>query len=213
MTIGKRIADALDKFHANDAEAALIPVSIAIDATAQKLYGKQGRGSYKDFISDNMLLISKAGLNGRQIENIFLQVPPEFVTRWPQMKVGSDRLCRLDEILYHVVRCGLLHEAELSSALVFQPEVKIELKDGTIRLPSKLIVGFIVAIVACPANKGEKLPDRYGIGLNGYQIPFSALWGKKEQLWNLYQAMDEMWKGWKPEAETNPALGEGQASR
>jgi hypothetical protein len=208
MTIGKRISEALDKFHANDAEGALIPVSMAIDATATKFYGKQGRGSYKDFINENMLLISKAGLNGRQIENISLQVPPEFVTKWPQMKVGPDRLCRLDEILYHVVRCGLLHECELASALVFQPEVKIEIKDGKIRLPSKLIVGFVVAIVACPANKDESLPDRYGINLSGYDIPFSALWGKKEQLWNLYQAMDEIWKGWKPTPETNPAQGE-----
>ena len=40
MSIGKRVVEAIKKMQSGDAEAALIPTSIAIDATATKLYGK-----------------------------------------------------------------------------------------------------------------------------------------------------------------------------
>jgi hypothetical protein len=40
MSIGKRIAEAVEKSSKGDPEGALISVSIAIDATASKLYGK-----------------------------------------------------------------------------------------------------------------------------------------------------------------------------
>lgn len=52
MSIANRVEDAFDKFTGEDADGALIPCSIAIDATAQKFYGKPGRGSSKAFIRD-----------------------------------------------------------------------------------------------------------------------------------------------------------------
>lgn len=211
MTIGKRVAEALDKYHASDAEAALLPTCVAVDATANKLYGKSGRSSYKEFIKENMLLISKAGINGLQIENLSLAVPAEFVARWPRMEVGDRRICRVEEIFYFVVRCSLVHDAELPPKIVFQSEVKFEVKTDEIRLPSTLIVGLLVAVVACPANSDETIPENYGLNVGGYGLPFNALWGKKDKLWNLYQAMDEIWKGYRPSASAKESIRAGAA--
>lgn len=194
MSIGKRVVEAIEKYFAGDAEGALIPTSIAIDATAQKFYGKQGRGSYKQFLSDNLRLITRSGLNGRVIANLNIAVPDEFLAKWPDMKTGPDNLCPIQDIFYHVVRCGLLHSGALPAQLKFESEAKIIVASDLVTLPSSLVLGFLVAVIACPANAGETLVGNYTLGLNDYQIPLNILWGKKDRLWNLYVAMDEIWK-------------------
>ena len=199
MTIGKRLAEGLVQLGNGDAEAALIPVSIAMDATAQKFYGKPGRGSYKTFIHDNLPLITKVALNGPRIENLHLAVPAEFLQRWPEMKTtDNNTLCSIQEIFYHVVRCGLVHEAELIASLEFQEKAIIRISNGKIILPRKLILGFIVSVCVCAANKDDTMPDGHGLNISGYNIPFNALWGKKDQLMNLYNAMDAIWSGYDP---------------
>jgi hypothetical protein len=126
MSIVKRLIESLDRLDDNDAEGALIPASIAVDATASQFYGAPGRKSFKTFIHDNMKLISRCGLNGCKIENLNLQVPQDFVAKFPQMHLLDARgLCSLQELFYHVVRCGLVHEAELHPMLVFKDEARI----------------------------------------------------------------------------------------
>jgi hypothetical protein len=61
MSIGKRIAEAVEKSSKGDPESVLISVSIAIDATASKLYGKSGRSSYKKFIHKNLRVPAPRG--------------------------------------------------------------------------------------------------------------------------------------------------------
>ena len=194
MSIGKRVAEAIDKYAAGDVESALIPTSIAIDATAQKFYGKPGRGSYKDFIKDNMPLITRIALNGTKILNLILAIPQEILDDCPEIESDASRGCRVEEIFYHVIRCGLLHEGKIPSQFVFTDEAIISLREGRISLPAKLVYGFVMAVVVCPANRGEIIGDNYGIELNGYQLPLNQLWGKRDKLWNLYEAMDEIWK-------------------
>jgi hypothetical protein len=203
MSIGKRIAEALDKFHAGDAEAALIPVSIAVDATAQKLYGTQGGKSYKDFLAENFQLVTKVAL-GVQVMNMIVGVPPEFIANWPQVKVDAHGGWPIQDVLYHVVRCGLLHGAELHPKLIFHKEQIFQAGGANaVRLPASLIDGLVVAVVACPANKGEKTDDKYGMQYLGYQIQFNSLWGKKTQLMKLFDALDEFWKEERREARQN----------
>ena len=72
MSISKRIAQAVDHMQEGDAEAALIPTCIAIDATAKKYYGKGGGDSYKTFIHENLGLITRIALGGCSILNIRL---------------------------------------------------------------------------------------------------------------------------------------------
>lgn len=195
MTIGKRIGEALDKWAAKDADAALIAVSIAIDATAQKAYGKGGRGSYKQFIRDNMPLITRVAFGGSVAGAINLNVPAEYRAKCPDMKADANGLCGLEEIFYHVVRCGLLHEGVLPANLNvhFKSTGEFNVQPDLLEVPASLIFGFAVAVVGAPANVGERIEERFAFNLNGMCVPFNRLWGKKDQLWNLYEAVHAIW--------------------
>lgn len=199
MSIGKRVAEAIQKYN---------------DATAQKAYGKPGRGSYKQFVKDNLYLITKIGL-GISIENIILKVPPEYLAKFPEMKADSDGSCRIEEILYHVVRCGLLHEAQLPPNLHFHFDTpghgQFSVAPDKLQIPASLIMGLAIAVITCPANLDEQM-DEGGyltissavnaayqresgeLMLHGYGIPFNHLWGKRDSLWKIYQGIDEIWK-------------------
>lgn len=191
MSIGKRVTEALQRWMAEDADGALIPASVAIDATAQKLYGKPGRGSYKQFIRDNMPLITRVAFGGSMAKEIRLRVPPKVLAKSAEIKVDGNGSCGIDEILYHLIRCGLLHEATLPNGLSvqFKSPGGFNVQDDFLEIPGSLIFGSMVAVVCCPANTGEIMQADLCLDLSGYQIPFNKLWGKKDRLWNLYEAV------------------------
>ncbi len=182
MSVADRIIEACDKLQAKDLEGALIPISIALDATAKREYGKQGRGSYKDFIRSNMRLITRSGC-GPSIGNIQVRFAH------PEIKARPDGTCTLEEILYHAVRCGLLHEAELGKDLRFQEGNSLFIDGQTLVLPSCLISGLLVSVVAAPVNAGERISDNYGILMRGYHNPLNRFWGKREETMKLLEAM------------------------
>lgn len=183
MSIGKRVAEAVDKMAQNDAEGALLPISSAVDATATKHFDRGGRKSYKGFIHENLGLITKVGL-GPSIMNINLKY------YHPDLETGPDGLCTIQDILYHVVRCGLAHSAEFPSTLRFVNENKFQVENDLLVLPASLIHGLIAAVVVCPENADQMIPDNYELNVRGFHIKLNDLWGKKAELENLFAAME-----------------------
>jgi len=181
MSIAKRVAEAVEKMSQNDAEGALLPVSAAIDATATKHFNRRGRKSYKDFIHENLGLITEVAF-GQSVMNINLKYDH------PDLEPGPDGLCTIQDILYHVVRCGLAHSAELPSTLKFVDEYKFQVENDLLVLPSSLVYGLIAAVVVCPENADQTIPDHYGLNVRGFQIKLNDLWGKKQELENLFAA-------------------------
>lgn len=181
--IADRIIEAFQKLQQKDFEGALIPISIALDATAKREYGKGGRASYKDFIKSNMRLITRSGC-GPSIGNIQISFShPEIKNPRP------DGTCTMDEILYHIVRCSLLHEAELGPGLRFEEGNSLFMDGQTQVLPSCLINGLLISVVAAPVNTGERVGDQYGLLLRGYHAPLNLLWGKRDQITDLLEAI------------------------
>lgn len=183
MSIAKRIAEAIDKMAQNDAEGALLPVSAAIDATATKYFGEIGRKSYKNFLHENFGLITKVGL-GPAILNLHLEYDH------PDIQRNADGTCTIQDILYHVVRCGLAHRAELPSNLRFTDEYQFTTQGNVLILPASLVYGMVVAVVMCPVNTDQSVAEQYGINVRGFQIQLNKLWGKKEEVLNLFAAME-----------------------
>ena len=183
MSIGKRVAEAVDKLAQNDAEGALLPISSAVDATATKHFNRRGRKSYKNFIRENLGLITKVGF-GASMMNV------SFKYDHPDLETGPDGVCTIQDILYHVVRCGLAHSAELPSTLKFVDENKCQAGNGLLVLPASLIYGFIAAVVVCPENTDQTIPERYRMNVRGFQITLNDLWGKKTEFENLLAAME-----------------------
>ncbi len=167
----------------NDAEGALLPISSAVDATATKHFKRRGRKSYKDFIHENFDLITKVAF-GTLLMNLNLQYDH------PELETSPDGLCTIQDVLYHVVRCGLLHSAELPSTLKFVDEKIIRVENDLLILPASLIYGLIAAVVVCPKNTDQTIPDNYRLSVRGFQIKLNDLWGKKTELENLFVAME-----------------------
>src|SRR6266699_7136605 len=105
MSIAKRIREAVERYAEGDFEASLVPMSIALDATATKVYSRRGKSSYKRFIQENMVLITKIASGGPSVENFY------FGYNHPEIEPDYQGRVSIQAILYHVVRCSLLHSA------------------------------------------------------------------------------------------------------
>lgn len=188
MSVGKRVSEAIEKMDASDPEGALYAICSAIDATSTKEFNKQGKSSYKKFIHQNLGLITDIAFDGKQILNINLKYDH------PNIETDAKGLCTIQDILYHSVRCGLYHQAEIPGNLIFVEENIIKVEDSKLILPSSLIYGFIVAVILSPVNINEKTSKDEILNFYNLQIPINKLWGKKEEFFWLKDVINEVIK-------------------
>ncbi len=80
--------------------------------------------------------------------------------------------------MYFVVRCGLVHEAEIPDTQEFTQDALISVRDGRLTLPAGFIYGLIVAVIASPANAGEQSETHYQINVDGEALPLHEFWGR-----------------------------------
>src|SRR5688500_6195752 len=113
MSVGKRVAEAIDKMQQRDAEGALFQICAPIDSTAKREASKGGGKTYREFVHDNLGLITRVGL-GVGILNVNLGQFDH-----PKIKTDEHGRCSVEQILYHAVRCGLYHEGKLPPNLRF----------------------------------------------------------------------------------------------
>jgi hypothetical protein len=185
MSIGKRVSEAIEKMDSSDFEGALFAICAAIDATAQKEFNRRGRAVYKDFIHQNLGLITDIAFGGRNILNINLTY------EHPDVKRTSEGLCTIQDIFYHVIRCGLYHEARLPGNIKFVQEQIITLKNNNLTLPSSLIFGFTIAVIISPVNKNENTFKKEILNLYNFPIPINKLWGRREEFFWLKDLLSE----------------------
>ncbi len=197
MNIGDRVTDAIDKMAAADPEGALFQICAAIEVTAKNEFGKPGRGSYKDFIHQNLGLITDIAFGGSKFLNINLGY------EHPSLKKNVDGCVPIQDILYHVVRCGLYHDARLPDDLKFADEHQIRMEEhGTLVMPSSLVYGLITAVVVSPTNRGECGSNEGTLNLDNFPIPLSKLWGRREELLWLLDVCNEVRRLHKAASET-----------
>jgi hypothetical protein len=185
MGIADRVAGAIRYMADGQAEAALHEICSAIEATATREAGKGGRRTYKEFVHDNLYLITKTGL-GVPVLNINLHYSH------PEIETDGNGLCSIQDVIYHAVRCGLYHQAKLPADLKFGAEQVFKYEDDVLVLPASLIHGFIIAVVAAPVNKGETVDGHYGFTLRGFDVPVNKVWGQRDKILALHAAMDAL---------------------
>jgi predicted neutral ceramidase superfamily lipid hydrolase len=83
-----------------------------------------------------------------------------------------------------------MHAAELPSTLRFSEESVFRVDNGLLVLPASLVYGLIVAVVVCSVNTGERVSEELGLNVRGFQLKLNQVWGKKQQLLNLFAAME-----------------------
>jgi len=185
MSIGKQVTDAINKMQLSDYEGALFAICAAIEATAKKEFAQRGREAYKKFVHENFGLITEVGL-GSTILNLYLSFDH------PELKKNSAGSYKFEDILYHVVRCGLYHDASLPNDLRFTDEKKIRYDNGALILPAAIIYGLIMAVVVSPANQNESADKWCVLNFGDFPIPISRLWGRRHELVWLLDALKEL---------------------
>jgi hypothetical protein len=191
MSISKRVAEAIDQMNAGDPESALFQICSVLEATATQFYGKKGRGSYKDFIHDNLDLITRIALGPRILNiNLAYDLNKNLPPGEKPVPSNADGTFPIQAIFYHAVRCSLYHGAKLPADLIFNDKRLIEVQSDKLILPSSLVSGLIYSVVACPINAAERIADTYGVDIGGWKIPVNSLWGKRAELVALLAAID-----------------------
>ena len=203
MGVARRIRESVEKLSSGDAEGALIPVCIALDATAGKTYPSlSSSGRFKAFIRENVALNTTAGFGGCTIGGISLAF------NHPKIKLDRHGCCPFEDILYQV-RCSLLHEGEIPINITFGPEPRLG-GSNPLQIPRSMIVGLIVAVVCAPANAGVNFDTGLQLNFGSSAVLLRWLRGRgKEAVNELREAFAKERKKTKLRTRSKADLSDG----
>jgi len=154
---------------------ALTPACIALDVTSQR-YARAKRSSqsnFKKFVRDHLWLITYMGFPGLMASTV--RVPFSH----PNLKPDSAGTVGIEDIIYHVIRCSLVHSDDKATRIVWNSAVALGLDlAGQLILSDKLVWGLLGAVIFSPFNKDEKIAATYWISIADYKMFVSEFWGR-----------------------------------
>lgn len=177
MAISDRVREAIDSLQGNDPINGLIQVSIAIDATAKKVHPARKVGDRcKLFLRERQAFITRVATG-------LLEIRGDLVYTFPSDPRGYKTQ---EEVLYHLVRCSLLHEGELSHQvkIIREPHVGMT-DDGRVLLGIPFIWAMILAVIGSSVNRSQTLPDGYTASIGKLTFRLNDFWGKGDRLYEL----------------------------
>lgn len=179
MSIGSFITIALNSFNLGHHDVSLALACSAIDASAKKLYGNglSNNQRNKQFLKDNMRIVSYFGFPGLSLGGLIIKCDSI-----PEINKNAKGLVPIEDIIYHAIRCGLIHECEVDRRLEFVEGTFIGDFNGKFRLPAHVIFGLILAAVLSEPNSKETLAIDYTFDFRGKHYELNNLWGKKNQI-------------------------------
>lgn len=162
MSIADRVTECVNKYDSNDLENALIQICIALDGTAKKEYPriKEVGERFRAFVRANMDIITFFTFN----TNVFINC-----------KFGE---WTIDQFIYKVLRCGLLHEGELSELFKFA-EIGEPVSIGARQwcLPKTFIYGTLLAVIGASSNSDQRTDPHLAVTIMGNSFRVNELWG------------------------------------
>ena len=165
MSVADRVTECINKYNANDLVNALIQLCIALDGTAKNEYPhmKKVGERFKAFIKANQDIITFFTFN----TNIFVDC--EF---------GEYTI---EQFIYKVLRCGLLHEGEVSAMFKFaEAGEPISIGGKQWCLPSTFVFGTLLAVIGAPTNARQSVADHVGVTVLGKRFKVNELWGRAD---------------------------------
>ena len=124
-------------------EEALCLVCIAIDACSSHRYPtKRNAERYKLFLKEHFSTICRYGFPGIEASSIRIKVNVSNSA----LKPDSNGYVDMEQIIYHVIRCGLVHECNIERTIQFTETSIITDWNEKFYLPKDIIWGFIEAI-------------------------------------------------------------------
>lgn len=128
----------------NKYEEALCLVCIAIDAYSSELDPtKNVSKRYKLFLRNNFNTICKYGFPGIEANSIRIKVIPDIES----LKKDEDGFVDMEQIIYHTIRCGLVHNCDIEKMIEFVDRTSIGSVNGDkFNMPKTIIHGLLATL-------------------------------------------------------------------
>ncbi len=165
MSVADRVTECINKYNSNDLDNALIQLCIALDGTAKNEYPriKKVGERFKAFIKANQDIITYFTFN----TNMFIDC-----------QFGQYTI---EQFIYKVLRCGLLHEGEVSAMFKFvEPGEPISIGDKQWCFPKTFIFGALLAVIGASSNSKHIVAEHLGVTVMGKNFKLNELWGHAE---------------------------------
>jgi hypothetical protein len=178
ITLAQRVYHAIDSFERGEYEFALEDAAVAIDITAQRHFQKEksSKSDYKSLLDEYFWLIELMALNGIDLQNSFFQ----------NVSIPGVVKPRMPDIIYHMVRCGLVHSTGLPKSLVFVPGRVASFAHNFISLPAQTLWGLLSIAVFAKANADEVSDGDYFLSYESQQFSIKSYWGKEDLIRPIY---------------------------
>jgi hypothetical protein len=178
MAIGEFISSAIKNYQNADYFPALALACCAIDATARREYPTlNNKQRIRMFIQKNMRIISFFGLPGISVGG--LRIKCDSI---PEIDRDKNNLVGLEDIIYHAIRCNLIHECKPDSRIVFVASTRIGDFQGKFMLPYQIVWGLVLSIILSESNSSEKSGVSLFITIAGSKHRLDELWGKWQMI-------------------------------
>ncbi|MBL7780340.1 MAG: hypothetical protein JNM22_03915 [Saprospiraceae bacterium] len=179
MAIGNFVSAGVVFHNYGKRDVSLALICSAIDATAQKVFPSERKNNNrnKKFISKYLRIITAFGFPGILASGI--RIKCENIR---DLHTDRDGYVGIEDIIYHIIRCGLIHECEIDSRIEFTDDTIIDDFDGVFKIPKQVFWGLALAVILCEKNIGEVTADEVSINLNGKDFAIDELWGQEGNL-------------------------------
>jgi hypothetical protein len=85
----------------------------------------------------------------------------------------------IEDIIYHVIRCSLIHSDENAAKIVWNKDIALgQDQHGNLVLNENLVWGLVSAVVFAPVKKGETIPETYWLRIREFRNFIPELWGR-----------------------------------
>lgn len=173
MGVGAFVSASLDSLRDGRYDVALALACSAVDATAKQTEtASQNNVRYKSFLQKKMRIVTRFGLPGIIAGGIRIKC-----TTIPDLKTDHESMVGIEDIIYHIIRCGLIHQCEIDKQIDFTDETFIGDFQGKFRMPANVVYGLLMAVVLDESNKDESLDKTYYIKINDRNYDLNTLWG------------------------------------
>ena len=185
VSVGQRVQSMIDHMPKGEVELALSDICIAIDITSQKYYNEPNSSAscYKRFLKENIWMIIVTGMGSLITEAVKLPFTHK------DIKSDCEGYCTLEQIIYHVMRCGLIHGTGEESKIIWNTNVPLAIdKDQNLNISPSFIWGLALCVITCPVNLHERAGDYCWISMITFKYLINDLWGKRDSVKNMIKS-------------------------
>ena len=178
MSIGSFVSSALRLFEEGKYDVALSLACSAVDATSAKMFPNESKNNvrYKEFLKKNMRVITTFGMPGLSAGGIRMKCK-----NIPGIKTDAEQMAGLEDIIYHIIRCGLIHQCEIEEVIEFTQRTMLGDFEKKFGIPYAIIIGLLMSVILAKENENENILTVHQLNLNGINVDLNSLWGKESR--------------------------------